>query len=211
MEPLETVKISYSASLILNKVLVKILYTDSNPEHPAERDLPFNIKYKLQRAKSQIEPDLIDFNDKRDTIIKKYGVENPDTHMYSIPEDKKDDAIRELMILGETQTDHAFIKLKPEDVENIDVEGVSAEEITVFMVALIDDPAFKAELERIKVEASDKPSDVAVPCKPESAESDCCDGETCPYCSSYNEDTPTYDEEPNRCRTHCAPHDNATT
>lgn len=146
---------TYSASIVLNKVLTNILFIDSDPAHPAERILPFNVKYKLQRAKSQVEADVADFERQRGDLIREFKVTastDPETNetVITAGNGTQDEFFKKLLEVANTQVEHEFLKLKPEDVEDINVEGITTEEISVFMIALIDDDKLKEEINKLK-------------------------------------------------------------
>ena len=141
-------KMTLGASVVLNKVLNSILFTDQTSTPPVERNLPFSLKYKLQRAKSLVEKDCMFFDKEREDLIKKLGVESGDHSTIQIPDDKLEEYKKTLMDMVQLEITHDFLKIKPEDVENIDVEGISTEEVGLFMALLIDDDALIEELKK---------------------------------------------------------------
>ena len=67
------------------------------------------------------------------------GVEKEDHSAIYVPEDKLDEYKKRLTELVQLEISHDFLKIKPEDVANIDVEGLTTEEVALFMAYLIDD------------------------------------------------------------------------
>ena len=147
MANLNEVKMTIGASIVLNKVLTLILFTDPNPDKPIERSLPMSVKYKLQRAKSLVEKDCIFFEQKRADLVKKYGVaEEGKEDTLTVPDDKMDAYRKDLLEVFQIEVSHEFLKMNPEDVSEINVEGVSTEEISLFMAILIKDDALEKDL-----------------------------------------------------------------
>lgn len=147
MANLNEVKMTIGASIVLNKVLTLILFTDPNPDKPIERSLPMSVKYKLQRAKSLVEKDCIFFEQKRADLVKKYGVaEEGKGDTLTVPDDKMDAYRKDLLDVFQIEVSHEFLKMNPEDVSEINVEGVSTEEISLFMAILIKDDALEKDL-----------------------------------------------------------------
>ena len=132
-------KMTLSASIVLYKALVKILL-DENGE---ERDLPFNIKYKLLRSKSMLEKDALLYDNSRIKLIEKYGI-TPDTQL---SEDVQKEFFEEIKKVLVAEVDHDFKKLSVEEVELIDIKGISNDEIELFMVLLVDDPDLVNDLQ----------------------------------------------------------------
>ena len=128
-----------SASIVLYKALVKILL-DENGE---ERDLPFNIKYKLLRSKSMLEKDALLYDNSRIKLIEKYGI-TTDT---KLSEDVQKEFFEEIKKVLIAEVDHDFKKLSVEEVELIDIKGISNDEIELFMVLLVDDPDLVNDLQ----------------------------------------------------------------
>ena len=80
--------IGYSVSLFL--IIDKLLYVNgSNVESPVERPLPFNVKYKLQRASDVLLKDYAHYEQFRTTLIKNLGVE--EDGKISVPEERMDE------------------------------------------------------------------------------------------------------------------------
>lgn len=133
------IKMTIGASIVLNKVLTMILFSDADPKNPVERNLPLSLKYKLQRAKSVVEKDCAYFDKEKNELIVKLGVEDVEKKQIYIPDDKMEEYRAELLKLLQIEVSHSFMKIKPESIADIDVEGISTEEISVLMAVLIED------------------------------------------------------------------------
>ena len=140
----EPIKMTIGASIALNEVLTKILYLDPEAEKPTERDLPLNVKYKLQKNKGLFEKDYIFFEQERNNLIKKYGKEVDG--VVKVEDDKLEEYKKAVLDIVKFEVEHELAKLKPSDVEDIDVKGITADEVTLFMRALVDDPTFEKDL-----------------------------------------------------------------
>ena len=138
------INMTIGVSIVLNKVLTSIIFIDPNPEKPSERILPLSIKYKLQRAKNMVEKDCIYFENEKAKVIKDLGEEKGGD--ISIPKEKEEEYKSRLLSILQTEVAHNFIKLKPADVSDINVEGISTEEVSLFMATLIEDEDLEKDL-----------------------------------------------------------------
>ena len=128
-----------SASIVLYKALVKILLD----ENGNERDLPFNIKYKLLRSKSMLEKDAILYDNARIKLIEKFGI-TPETQLTEEVQKEFFEEIKKVLI---AEVDHDFKKLSVDEVGLIDIRGISNDETELFMVLLVDDPELVNDLQ----------------------------------------------------------------
>lgn len=132
-------KMTLSASIVLYKTVVKILL-DENGE---ERDLPFNVKFKLLRAKNMLEKDALVYENERVRLIEKYQI-NPSE---SITEETHKDFLDEIKKVLSAEVDHDFQRLTPEEVALLSIKGIANAEVELFMVLLVDDPDFANDLQ----------------------------------------------------------------
>lgn len=141
----EPTKMTIGASIALNDILTKILYLDPDAEKPVERDLPLNVKYKLQKSKGLFEKDYLFFEQERNNLIRKYGTEKDG--VVKVDDDKLDDYKKDVIEVVKLEVEHDLPKIKPEDVEDIDVKGITTEEVNLFMSALIEDPEYVKDMQ----------------------------------------------------------------
>lgn len=136
--------LGYSVSLFL--LIDKILYIGgSDVESPVERPLPFNIKYKLQRASDMLLKDYAHYDQFRTDLIKRIGVEDNGT--ISVTEDRMEEFKKSLSEILATEVEHTFKKLRPEEVEEItDGVDVSCTEMNLFISYLVEDDAFLRDI-----------------------------------------------------------------
>ena len=76
------INIPRSAAVRLVESLQRILFVPGEDEssEPVERPLPFGLKYKLVTNYNSLATIAAEYDVKRKEIIKKYGVENEETH-----------------------------------------------------------------------------------------------------------------------------------
>lgn len=132
--------IGYSVSLFL--VIDKILYIGgSNVESPIERPLPFNVKYKLQRASDVLMKDYAHYEQFRTDLIKSMG-EEADGKI-SVPKEKTEEFMNSLSVILSKEVEHSFKKLRPNEVEEItDGVEISCNEMNLFISYLVEDEDF---------------------------------------------------------------------
>ena len=76
------VTMTLAASVTLTNIIDYIL-TDENGK---ERDLTFDLKYKLLRNKNVLAEDSYRFNEKRVATVRELGVVNEETNTVSVPD-----------------------------------------------------------------------------------------------------------------------------
>lgn len=132
--------IGYSVSLFL--VIDKILYIGgSNVESPVERPLPFNVKYKLQRASDVLMKDYAHYEQFRTDLIKSMGEEA--NGKISVPKEKTEEFMNSLSVILSKEVEHSFKKLRPNEVEEItDGVEISCNEMNLFISYLVEDEDF---------------------------------------------------------------------
>jgi len=136
------VKINIGACITLYNILNKILFDNTDPKNPVEREIPFNVRYKLQRVLAIVEKDYLFFNDERNKFIDDMGVLDEGKNLKRVPDEKIPEFKEALMKILKTQITHDFYKLKPEDLETINVKDVNTDEMNIFIMTLVDDKEF---------------------------------------------------------------------
>lgn len=135
------IKLSIAASITLYKLIIRILMDDTGEE----RNLPFNLKYKLTNSKDLLEKDVYTYEVNRLELVKKYGVEEESGNIRVLDENIESfkESLKEIL---NQEVTHTFKKISPADVETITLDGVSSEEISLFSVCLVDDPEYIEDL-----------------------------------------------------------------
>lgn len=133
---------SIAETIAAFKIIGKILL---NPDG-SEREIPFNVKYKLQRCKDVFEKDFKFFEAERISLIKKLGKQEGDQMV--VPADKMKDFSAELMKILKIKVEHSIKKLTPEEVEVIDIKDATIEEVDIFTALLVDDKELTEDMNK---------------------------------------------------------------
>ena len=134
------INIPRSAVLTLIEVLEKILFklTENNGDNktaPVERSLPFGLKYKLVSNYNSLVTVASDYDTKRKEIIKKYGVENEETHEYSIQdEESKSKALDEITKMLAESVVVEVLKISTKEIEEVNDESIELSTVDIILL-----------------------------------------------------------------------------
>ena len=134
------INIPRSAVLTLIEVLEKILFkfaenNGDNKAAPVERSLPFGLKYKLVSNYNSLVTVASDYDTKRKEIIKKYGVENEETHEYSIQdEESKSKALDEITKMLAESVIVEVLKISTKEIEEINDESIELSTVDIILL-----------------------------------------------------------------------------
>ena len=134
------VNIPRSAVLTLIEVLEKILFkpaenTDGSKSAPVERSIPFGLKYKLVGNYNSLVTVASDYDTKRKEIIKKYGVENEETHEYSIQdEESKSKALDEITKMLAESVIVEVLKISTKEIEEVNDESIELSTVDIILL-----------------------------------------------------------------------------
>ena len=134
------INIPRSAVLTLIEVLEKILFklaenTDGSKLAPVERSLPFGLKYKLVSNYNSLVTVASDYDTKRKEIIKKYGVENEETHEYSIQdEESKSKALDEIAKMLSESVIVEVLKVPTKEIEEVNDESIELSTVDIILL-----------------------------------------------------------------------------
>ena len=129
-----------SAVLTLIEVLEKILFklaenNGDNTTAPVERSLPFGLKYKLVSNYNSLVTVASDYDTKRKEIIKKYGVENEETHEYSIQdEESKSKALDEITKMLAESVIVEVLKISTKEIEEVNDESIELSTVDIILL-----------------------------------------------------------------------------
>ena len=129
-----------SAVLTLIEVLEKILFKPAenngdNKTVPVERSLPFGLKYKLVSNYNSLVTVASDYDTKRKEIIKKYGVENEETHEYSIQdEESKSKALDEITKMLAESVIVEVLKISTKEIEEVNDESIELSTVDIILL-----------------------------------------------------------------------------
>ena len=134
------INIPRSAVLTLIEVLEKILFkpTENNGDNktvPVERSIPFGLKYKLVSNYNSLVTVASDYNTKRKEIIKKYGVEDEETHEYSIQnEESKSKALDEITKMLAESVVVEVLKISTKEIEEVNDESIELSTVDIILL-----------------------------------------------------------------------------
>ena len=134
------INIPRSAVLTLVEVLEKILFKPAenngdNKTAPVERSLPFGLKYKLVSNYNSLVIAASDYDTKRKEIIKKYGVENEETHEYSIQdEESKSKALDEIAKMLSESVIVEVLKVPTKEIEEVNDESIELSTVDIILL-----------------------------------------------------------------------------
>ena len=134
------INIPRSAVLTLVEVLEKILFkfaenNGDNKTAPVERSLPFGLKYKLVSNYNSLVTVASDYDAKRKEIIKKYGVENEETHEYSIQdEESKSKALDEITKMLAESVIVEVLKISTKEIEEVNDESIELSTVDIILL-----------------------------------------------------------------------------
>ena len=134
------INIPRSAVLTLVEVLEKILFkfaenNGDNKTAPVERSLPFGLKYKLVSNYNSLVIAASDYDTKRKEIIKKYGVENEETHEYSIQnEESKSKALDEITKMLAESVIVEVLKISTKEIEEVNDESIELSTVDIILL-----------------------------------------------------------------------------
>lgn len=134
------INIPRSAVLTLIEVLEKILFklaenNGDNKTVPVERSLPFGLKYKLVSNYNSLVTAASDYDTKRKEIIKKYGVENEETHEYSIQdEESKSKALDEIAKMLAENVIVEILKISTKEIEEVNDESIELSTVDIILL-----------------------------------------------------------------------------
>ena len=134
------INIPRSAVLTLIEVQEKILFklaenNGDNKTAPVERSLPFGLKYKLVSNYNSLVTVASDYDTKRKEIIKKYGVENEETHEYSIQdEESKSKALDEITKMLAESVIVEVLKISTKEIEEVNDESIELSTVDIILL-----------------------------------------------------------------------------
>ena len=134
------INIPRSAVLTLVEVLEKILFkpTENNGDNktaPVERSLPFGLKYKLVTNYNSLMAAAGEYDTKRKEIIRKYGIENEETHEYSIQdEESKNKALDEIVKILEESVIVEVLKVPTKEIEEVNDESIEVSTVDILLL-----------------------------------------------------------------------------
>lgn len=152
----EQVTMSVGVALVLGEVTKMLLYKKDGDTF-IDRDLPFRLKYRLNKNKMILDKDASIFNQKRLIALAKYGTMTEDGENVVITDEKNKELFqKEVSDLIDSTVTHQLSLLDPSDIDLVkDTDmPISPEAMSIFIGYMVDDPSLKEDVV-FKVRISD--------------------------------------------------------
>lgn len=150
----EEIKMNLGSSLVLAEVTKMLLYkkikNDKGEDVLVDRDLPFRLRYYLNKDKILFDRDVKRFNQDRLLILAKYGEPDESGENVVIKDNEKMELFKkEINDLIDLEITHPISKLSVEDIDLVkDTDlPIKPEVMNVFIHYLVDDPDLAAQAE----------------------------------------------------------------
>jgi len=164
----EPVTMTVGVAILLSEVTKMLLYKQSGVDKSGkpiyvDRDIPFRLKYRLNKNKMFLDKDVNHFNQKRLLALAKYGVMSEDGNNVIITDDEKRKLFQEeISNLIDSEVTHALSLLDPADIDLVkDTDmPISPEAMSVFISYMVDDPDLREDI-KFNVKLSDRRPEMA--------------------------------------------------
>jgi len=151
----EKIDITLGVSLILGDVTNLLLYTkkktSDGKEYIADRDLPFRLRYRLNKNRMLFEKDSAEFQKQRLFALAKYGEATEDGQNVVINDPHKQALFKqELGEILEIPVSHEIVRIEPEDIDLVtdtDIQ-ISPDAMALFIGYMTNDPELQKDLDR---------------------------------------------------------------
>ena len=148
---MNTTKMTLGVSLVLNEMVEKLLFTVKEVDGKrvvVDRELPFRLRYRLNRNRQLLEKDATYFDRQRLILLAKYGEPTEDEQNVVIKEEYQEDYKKAISDLIDSTVEHNLMALEPEDlalINDTDI-NVSPDAMTIFIGYMTNDPSLHEEL-----------------------------------------------------------------
>lgn len=150
----EQTTMTVGVAIVLNEVSRMLLYKQTKNENGQpvliDREIPFRLKYRLNKNRMMLETDVRRFNQARMIALAKYGETAPDGENVVITDPVKKEAFqKEVSDLIDSQVIHPLNLLDVADLDLVkDTDmPISPEAMTIFTAYMVDDPDLKKDIE----------------------------------------------------------------
>ena len=139
----QPIKLRLSTVLQLKKVCDNILYEKDSEGRITERDLPFRLKYRLEKNMTYLDKYSSVFLQNQLYFKANFGTENPETHAIEFEETGAKQFTYALKELLRKEVAINVTTLEPEDIELLTFNtSASLEDIRIFTAFMMDDQSF---------------------------------------------------------------------
>ena len=112
-----------------------------------ENEIPFNVRYKIQRNLDLLSKDKAYFEVERQRLVKVYGeAKEDDPTRISVKPENVQEFQEEVLKIMALEVEHKFLKFTPEEVSTIKDVNVQAYEMDLFIANLVEDPDREEDL-----------------------------------------------------------------
>lgn len=148
---MNTVKMTLGVALVLNEMIEQLLYTVVEKEGKkvvVDRELPFKLRYRLNRNKKLFEKDGLYFDKQRLILMAKYGEPTEDGQNVVIKEENQEAYKQAISDLIDSTVEHGMMLLEPEDLLQIADTDINAspDAMSIFIAYMTNDPSLHEEL-----------------------------------------------------------------
>lgn len=150
----EQIEITMGISLILRDIINELLYarktTPDGREYVVDRELPFRLRYRLNKNRLIFEKDAKEFQDRRLFALAKYGEPTEDGKNVVINDPQKQELFKqEISQIIDTPVTHTIVRLEPEDIELVsDTDiNIAPDAMGLFIGYMTNDPELQKDLD----------------------------------------------------------------
>lgn len=138
-----------AASYTLYKTLTSLIYDTTEGNSQELTGISFPIKFKIMRNRDLLEKDVIFFEQERARLVREFGEQTPEG-LFKVKPENITEFNEELSKLLKIEVEHSLLKLKPEDLDAFDEveDDIPAENIDLFVAAMVEDPDFVEDLKQ---------------------------------------------------------------
>ena len=146
---IEPTKMTIAASYTLYKTLTSLIYDTTEGNSQERTGINFSIKFKIMRNRDLLEKDVIFFEQERAKLVREFGEQTPEG-LFKVKPENITEFNEELSKLLKIEVEHSLLKLKPEDLDAFDEveDDIPAENIDLFVAAMVEDPDFVEDLKQ---------------------------------------------------------------
>lgn len=151
----ETITMSLSIAVALDEIIQKLMYSVVEKDGQkviVDRELPFRLRYRLNRNRTLLSKDVELFNKRRALLFAQYGEPTEDGTNVAITNEENLAKFKEaLSNLLDKEVSHTFYTLAPEDLDTIQDTDIliSPEAMSVFIAYMTDDEEIRKSLRTV--------------------------------------------------------------
>jgi len=150
----EKVDINVGVALVLGEVTTKLLYKRIENENGetvyVDRNIPFRLRYWLNKNKIILDRDVKEFNQKRMFALAELGEPTEDGTSVVIKDEKNQEKYKQIISdLVDKKISRSLSLLSPDDIKLLEDDDilVSPEAMSVFINYMVDDDSLREDIE----------------------------------------------------------------